>query len=97
MQNSLERASRDQPKYCYGLDLRNTYVRGDCTKKNPLVGTWRLVSVTDTTDKGEVIKDAYGLNPAGLITYTADSRMMVIFTYYPQSPLLDGRQAGLRS
>jgi hypothetical protein len=26
-----------------------------------LVGTWKLVSATDTTDKGQVIKDAYGM------------------------------------
>lgn len=45
-----------------------------------IVGTWKLVSATDTTDKGEV-KDAFGKNPAGLLTYTADGRMMVIITH----------------
>jgi hypothetical protein len=45
-----------------------------------LVGTWKLVSATDTTDKGQVIKDAYGINPTGFLTYTADGRMMAIIT-----------------
>src|SRR5215469_5352882 len=45
-----------------------------------IVGTWKLVSATDTTDKGAV-RDAFGKNPAGLLTYTADGRMMVIITH----------------
>jgi hypothetical protein len=45
--------------------------------KDALVGTWKLVSAKDTTEKGEV-RDSYGSNPTGFITYTADGRMMAI-------------------
>jgi lipocalin-like protein len=48
--------------------------------KTDLVGTWKLVSATDTTDKGQVIHNVYGLNPTGFLTYTADGRMMAIIT-----------------
>jgi hypothetical protein len=52
---------------------------GSAQSKNALVGTWKLVSATETTKKGEV-RDIYGKNPAGLLTYTADGRMMAIIT-----------------
>lgn len=35
--------------------------------KYPLVGTWKLISATDTTDKGQVVDNAYGLNPIGFL------------------------------
>ena len=54
--------------------------------KQALIGTWRLVSVSSTNDKGNVNNAIYGLHPAGLITYTADGRMSAIITY-------DGRKA----
>lgn len=50
---------------------------GLAQSKNNLVGTWRLVSAKDTTDAGEV-RDSYGANPTGFLTYTADGRMMAI-------------------
>jgi lipocalin-like protein len=59
---------------------------GIAQSKDALVGTWKLVSATDTTDKGEV-KDAYGQNPTGFITYTADGRMMAIITNDGRKPL----------
>ena len=55
--------------------------------KNALVGTWKLISATDITDKGQVIKNPYGLNPTGLLTYTADGRMMDIITNGGRKPL----------
>ncbi|HEV3481466.1 MAG TPA: lipocalin-like domain-containing protein [Candidatus Acidoferrales bacterium] len=45
--------------------------------KGSLVGTWKLVSITDTTDRGEA-KHWWGENPAGFLTYTADGRVSVI-------------------
>lgn len=42
-----------------------------------LIGTWRLVSATDMNEKGER-SYAYGRDPSGLITYTADGRMMAL-------------------
>ena len=59
---------------------------GVAQSKDALVGTWKLVSATDTTDTGEV-KDAYGRNPMGFLTYTADGRMMAIITNGGRKPL----------
>jgi hypothetical protein len=55
--------------------------------KAGLVGTWKLISATDVTDKGKIIKNPYGLNPTGLLTYTADGRMMDIITNGGRKPL----------
>jgi Lipocalin-like domain len=52
-----------------------------------VVGTWKLVSVTSTNDKGEVNKVALGQNPSGLLTYTADGRMMAIISDGGREPL----------
>ena len=62
-------------------------VSGSAQSKDALVGTWKLVSATETTKKGEV-RAAYGWqNPAGLLTYTADGRMMAITTNGRRKPL----------
>jgi hypothetical protein len=53
---------------------------GLAQSKADIVGTWKLISASDTTDKGQVINNAYGLNPTGFLTYTADSRMMATIT-----------------
>ncbi len=50
------------------------------TGERALTGTWKLVSVTSTTAKGEVIKNPYGLHPTGFLTYTGDGRMIGIIT-----------------
>lgn len=55
--------------------------------KDTVVGTWKLVSVTATTDKGVVDKAALGQNPSGLLTYTADGRMMAIISDDGRKPL----------
>jgi len=47
--------------------------------KTSLVGTWRLVSVTVTNEKGEV-KDVFGPNPDGFIAMTGDGGMSIIMT-----------------
>src|SRR5690242_18744871 len=60
---------------------------GLAQSKNALVGTWKLISATDTTDKGQVMKDGYGRNPTGLLTYTTDGRMMAIITNGGRKPL----------
>jgi Lipocalin-like domain len=54
--------------------------------KDTLVGTWKLVDATDTTEKGEVIEHSYGQNPTGFLTYTPDGRMMVIVTFGGRKP-----------
>jgi Lipocalin-like domain len=59
---------------------------GIAQSSDAIVGTWRLVSAKNTTAKGEV-KDAFGRNPSGLITYTADGRMTAIITNDGRKPL----------
>ncbi len=55
--------------------------------KDSVVGTWKLISTTATTDKGEVNKAVLGPNPSGLLTYTADGRMMAIISDDGRKPL----------
>ena len=56
--------------------------------KDSLVGTWKLVSTTATTDKGDVNKAVLGgEHPSGLLTYTADGRMMAIISDDGRKPL----------
>jgi hypothetical protein len=54
--------------------------------KNEVVGTWKLLSFTNTTDKGEV-KFLMGHRPTGFITYTPDGRMSVVITAEARKPL----------
>jgi hypothetical protein len=56
-------------------------------QKEMLVGTWKLVSASNLTDKGIVKDEAYGRNPIGFLTYTADGRMMTIITDGGRKPL----------
>ena len=49
-------------------------------------GTWKLVSATSTTTKGDT-ENAFGVNPTGFLTYTTDGRMMAIITYGERKPL----------
>src|SRR5262245_15445822 len=55
--------------------------------KDSLVGTWKLVSVSSSTDKGQVNNAVYGPDPSGLLTYTANGRMSVIITDDGRKPL----------
>jgi hypothetical protein len=59
-------------------------------EKQMLVGTWKLVSVSNVTDKGVVHDEAYGPNPVGFLTYTPDGRMMGILTNGARKPLSKG-------
>jgi hypothetical protein len=59
-------------------------------QKPSLVGTWRLVSVTARLDKGDVIADAYGPHPEGLLTYTANGRVAGLEVYDGRKPLSVG-------
>jgi hypothetical protein len=54
--------------------------------KDALIGSWKLVSSTDTTEKGET-RDTFGQNPTGFLTYTADGRMMAIISHGGRKPL----------
>ena len=54
--------------------------------KDALVGTWKLVSATETTEEGEQ-SDAFGRNPIGFLTYTGDGRMIAIISNGGRKPL----------
>jgi hypothetical protein len=66
---------------------------GLAQSKNALVGTWKLVSATETTKTGEVRDVSGRKNPTGLLTYTADGRVMVIMTSGGRKPLSVGATA----
>ena len=55
--------------------------------KADLVGTWKLVSVSYVMNNGETNKEPYGPHPTGLITYTADDRMMAMIAFDGRKPL----------
>ena len=55
--------------------------------KNDLVGTWKLVSVSYVMNNGQTNKEPYGPHPTGLITYTADDRMMAMIAFDGRKPL----------
>lgn len=46
------------------------------TFKDQLIGTWNLVSVTEDYGGGKVLKDPFGPNPGGGITFSPNGRMM---------------------
>jgi hypothetical protein len=54
--------------------------------KDALVGTWKLMSAKITTDTGEV-RNAWGDEPVGFLTYTAEGRMSAILTLGGRKPL----------
>jgi hypothetical protein len=68
------------------LILVTSSSHGIAQSKDALVGTWKLISATNTTEKG-VIEDAYGENPTGFLTYTPDGRMMAIIAWGGRKPL----------
>ena len=45
------------------------------------VGTWKLVSASSTTSKGERNETPYGLNPVGFLTYSEDGRVTSLISY----------------
>jgi hypothetical protein len=46
-----------------------------------VVGTWRLVSASSTTSKGEKNESPYGVGPAGFLTYTEQGRVTSLISY----------------
>ncbi|MGB8733998.1 MAG: lipocalin-like domain-containing protein [Candidatus Sulfotelmatobacter sp.] len=50
------------------------------------MGTWKLVSVSAITSTGERSETPYGPKPVGLLSYTADGRVIALISY-------DGRRS----
>jgi hypothetical protein len=55
-----------------------------------LVGTWKLVSASSTTSKGERSEPPYGLNPTGFLTYTGEGRVAALISFDGRKPLSGG-------
>ncbi len=45
-----------------------------------IVGTWRMISWSEQETESKTVHKPFGDKPLGLITFTADGRMMVMFT-----------------
>ncbi|MGH9717517.1 MAG: lipocalin-like domain-containing protein [Candidatus Acidiferrales bacterium] len=45
------------------------------------LGTWKLVSASSTTSKGERNDTPYGANPAGVLSYSPDGRVTALISY----------------
>lgn len=58
-------------------------------QSNPLLGMWKLISVSAILPDGTIEREAYGANPKGYITYTPDNRIIVILARSSR-PLLSG-------
>jgi len=46
-----------------------------------LVGTWKLVSASSTSSKGDRNEAPYGVGPAGFLTYTEEGRVTSLISY----------------
>src|SRR5262252_825609 len=57
------------------------------SKDGPLVGTWRLISVSSRTEKGDINKAVFGTNPVGFLTYTPEGRMAAVIAEDGRKPL----------
>ncbi|MGA8439318.1 MAG: lipocalin-like domain-containing protein [Candidatus Sulfotelmatobacter sp.] len=58
-----------------------------------LVGTWKLVSASSTTSKGEKNESPYGIDPTGFLTYTAEGRVTSLIGYGGRKSLSIGATA----
>jgi Lipocalin-like domain len=74
----------------FALAVPGTGVAQSQGGKPSLVGTWKLASVTAKLDTGEVIAEAYGPHPEGLLIYTANGRVTGIEAYDGRKPLSAG-------
>lgn len=63
--------------------------------KNPLVGTWKLISATAIHGDGRINSEVYGVSPNGYITYTEAGYMMVMFAQSDRPPLSQAIQSPL--
>ena len=62
--------------FAFALGLAATQARAAAD----LVGTWRLSSWIQEETETKIAHKPFGEHPSGLLTYTADGRMMVIFS-----------------
>jgi hypothetical protein len=58
-----------------------------------LVGTWKLLSASSTTSKGERSETPYGVGPAGFLTYTDAGSVTSLISYGGRKSLSIGATA----
>ena len=56
-----------------------------------IVGTWRLQSWVEEETESKIVHKAFGEHPLGLITFTADGHVAVIFTDPTRKPSANPR------
>ena len=56
-------------------------------KREDLIGTWKLVSASSVTSKGNRDDTPYGTNPTGFLTYTPDGSVTALIGYGGRKPL----------
>ena len=59
-----------------------------------IVGTWRLISITEQDTESKAIEKSFGDNPVGFVTYTSDGRMAVIITGSNRKPASSAKATG---
>jgi len=55
--------------------------------QDKLVGTWKLVSASSSTENGSTNNEAYGPNPTGMLSFMPDGRMTTIIAMGGRKPL----------
>jgi hypothetical protein len=51
-----------------------------------IVGTWQLVSWTEEETESKAVHKNFGDHPSGLVTFTSDGRMMIMFVDPARKP-----------
>jgi len=59
-------------------------------ENNKLLGTWKLVSASSTTSKGERNETPYGASPVGFLTYSADGVVTALISHSGRKSLSAG-------
>jgi Lipocalin-like domain len=68
------------------LALATSAVCSMAQATDSIVGTWRLVSWTEEETQSKAVHKHFGDHPNGLITFTSDGRMMIMFTDPSRKP-----------
>src|SRR5690348_11459702 len=69
-----------------GVALAISIVASAAWAADSVVGTWRLVSWTEEETDSKAVRTMFGDKPDGLLTLTADNRMMAIVTDPSRKP-----------
>jgi len=68
------------------LALATSAVFSVAQAADSIIGTWRLVSWTEEETQSKAVHKNFGDHPHGLLTFTSDGRMMILFTDPTRKP-----------